>query len=189
MTIRCRKGRKLTLNGVLYVPQASLHLISVGQLADDNILSSFDSDICTLFQGFKIIANAHQVTKGLYSLTAQDIRMAHVNIARAIPDLETWHKWLGHISYDAVIKMAEKKLTTGMPINMSTLLPLCEPCILGKQDKVTIPKCHEGQRATKLLEKVHSDIMGLEDVWTPTGDLYALNFIDDFSQNNWVYPI
>ena len=42
---------------------------------------------------------------------------------------------------------------------------------------------------TKLLEKVHSDIMGPEDVWVPTGDLYALNFIDDFSQKNWVYPI
>jgi len=59
MTIRCGKGRKLTLNGILYVPQASLYLISVGQLADDNILSSFDSDMCTLHQGFKIITNAH----------------------------------------------------------------------------------------------------------------------------------
>ena len=101
--------------------------------------------------------------------------MECANIARMVPDLETWHKQLGHISYDTVIKMAKKKLTTGMPINMSTLPPLCEPCILGKQAKVVIHKHHEGQRATKLLEKVHSDITGPEDKQTPTEDLYALN--------------
>jgi len=76
-----------------------------------------------------------------------------------------------------------------MPINLSTLPPLCEPCILGKQAKTVIPQQREGVRATKLLEKVHSDITGPEDVRTPTRDLYALNFVDDFSQKNWVYPI
>src|SRR5882672_5856873 len=115
--------------------------------------------------------------------------MEHANIACMVPDLETWHKWLGHISHNAIIKMAKKRLTTGMLINMSTLPPLCEPCILGKQAKVVIPKCREGQRTAKLLEKVHSDIMGPEDVQTPTGDLYSLNFIDNFSQKNCVYPI
>jgi len=114
-------------------------LISVGHLADDDILSSFDSESCTLCKGPKVIANAKCSQKGLYSLTAQDIRTEHANIARAIPDLETWHKRLGHISYDAVIQMAKKQLTTGMPINMSTLPPLCEPCILGKQAKVAMP--------------------------------------------------
>ena len=76
-----------------------------------------------------------------------------------------------------------------MPINISTLPPLCEPCILGKQANMVVPKSCKGQRVTKLLEKVHSDIMGPEDVWTPIGDLYALNFIDDLSQKDWVYPI
>src|SRR6266481_9171351 len=85
--------------------------------------------------------------------------------------------------------MAKKQLTTGMPINMSTLPPLCESCILGKQAKVAMPRHREGRRVTRLLEKVHSDITGPEDVWTPTGDLYALNFVDDFSQKNWVYAI
>jgi len=115
--------------------------------------------------------------------------MEHANIARMVPDLETWHKCLGHIRYDAIIKMAKKRLTTGMLINMSTLPPLCEPCIFGKQAKVAILKHHKGQRSTRFLEKVHLDIMGPEDIQTPTGDLYALNFIDDFSQKNWVYPI
>src|SRR6266481_7340264 len=172
--MQCGKGQKLTLTNVLYVPQATLHLISIGHLADNSILSSFTSDGCILRKGPKVIANAKRSQKGLYSLTAQDIRMEHANIAHAVPDLETWHKRLGHISYDAVIKMAKKWPTTGMLINMSTLLPLCESCILGKQAKVAMPRQRKGVRATKLLEKVHSDITGPEDVWTPTGDLYAL---------------
>src|SRR6266481_233691 len=187
--IRCGKGRKLTLTNVLYVPQATLHLISIGRLANNNILSSFTSDGCILCKGPKVIVNAKRSQKGLYSLTTQDIRMEHANIACAIPDLETWHKRLGHISYDAVIKMAKKWLTTGMLINMSTLPPLCESCILSKQAKVAMPRHREGRRVTRLLEKVHSDITGPEDVRTPTRDLYTLNFLDDFSQNNWVYAI
>jgi len=43
---------------------------------------------------------------------------------------------------------------------------------------------HRGWKATRPLEKVHSDITGLEDVHTPAGELYALNFIDNFSEKN-----
>src|SRR6266481_2128809 len=33
--LRCRKGRRLALKNALFVPDAALHLISVGKLADD----------------------------------------------------------------------------------------------------------------------------------------------------------
>jgi hypothetical protein len=51
-----------------------------------------------------------------------------------------------------------------------------------------VPKMREGGRAKRLLEKVFSDIMGPEDVQTPMGELYVLNFIDDCSDKMWVYP-
>jgi hypothetical protein len=33
------------------------------------------------------------------------------------------------------------------------------------------------------------DITGPEDMQTPAGELYALNFIDDCSDKMWVYPL
>jgi len=39
------------------------------------------------------------------------------------------------------------------------------------------------------LEKVHSDITGPQDVGTPRGEKYIINFIDDFSHMVWIYPL
>ena len=44
--LRGRKGRKLTLKNALFVPDAALQLISVGKLADDDLVTLFDSDTC-----------------------------------------------------------------------------------------------------------------------------------------------
>jgi len=69
-----------------------------------------------------------------------------------------------------------------MPVDMSTLPPIFEPCIIGKQTKTPTTWMHEGRKASRPLQKVHSDITGPEDVCTPPGELYALKFIDDFSE-------
>ena len=62
----CRKVRKLTLKDILYVPQATLRLISVRRLADEGILSTFDPNDCTLCHGSKVMANGKHIGKGLY---------------------------------------------------------------------------------------------------------------------------
>ena len=49
-----------------------------------------------------------------------------------------------------------------MPINLSTLQPICEHCILGKQTKVPMLKSREGMRVKSKLEIVYSDIAGPE---------------------------
>ena len=41
----------------------------------------------------------------------------------------------------------------------------------------------------RLLEKVFSNITGPEDIQTPYGELYTLNFIDNYSQKAWIYVI
>jgi len=56
--------------------------------------------------------------------------------------------------------MANKGLATGMPIDISMLSLICEPCIVGKQTKTPVPQMCKGQKAVRLLEKVHSDITG-----------------------------
>ena len=85
--------------------------------------------------------------------------------------------------------MAERQLATGMPTSLSYLPQICEHCVLAKQARTLVPKTWEGGRAKRLLEKVFSDITGPEDVQTPHGELYTLNFIDDYSQKAWVYII
>ena len=76
-----------------------------------------------------------------------------------------------------------------MPVDLSTLPPICEHCVTAKQMKTPVPKTRRGQCAWKKLEIVHSDITGPEDVSTPHGEKYMLNFIDDHTGMAWIYPL
>src|SRR5882724_10402975 len=91
-------------------------------------------------------------------------------ISHASPDLAAWHRCLGHINYTSIILMAKKSFAIGMPVNLSTLPPICEHCITAKQTKTPVLKTIGGKMAEKRLENVHSDITGLEDVGTPYGE-------------------
>src|SRR5882724_492414 len=85
--------------------------------------------------------------------------------------------------------MAKKSFAIGMPVNLSTLPPICEHCVTAKQTKTPVLKTRGGKRAEKKLENVHSDITGPEDVGTPYGEKYMLNFVDDYSGMAWIYPL
>jgi hypothetical protein len=125
--IKIGNGRKLTLVDVLYVPQASLRLISVGWLADRGVSSPFDKTTCSLMRGSKTIATGTRTSISLYSLNESHHHIIEcANIAHTAPDLEMWHKRLGHVNYASIIKMEDKRLATGMPTNLSTLPTICE---------------------------------------------------------------
>ena len=69
--------------------------------------------------------------------------------AARVPDVETWHRQLGHCNTWAIIDMAQNNVTKGMPIDLSAMLPKCDFCILGKQAYTLVPKMREGLRATR----------------------------------------
>ena len=184
--LRCGKGRRLHLRDALYIPDAQLRLISIGKLGDMGLLATFTAKKCSIIQGSRTIAQGTRTGNGLYHLSDK-ITVEHLLHVRAAPDLETWHRRLGHVNYSSIIHMAEKSLVTGMPTNLSNLPPICDHCILGKQTRTPVPKVREGERAQRRLEKVFLDITGPEDTQTAYGELYTLNFIDDFSQKTWVY--
>src|SRR5882672_10558620 len=189
--LKCGKGRKLTLKNVLFVPDAALQLISVGKLADDNFITIFEEKMYQIHnKSGKTIADGTRKGQGLYYFADNDPKnMECAFISRASPDLATWHCRLGHINYTSIIRMVKKSLAIGMPVNLSTLPPICEHCIAAKQTKTPVPKTRGGERAKRRLEKVHSDISGPEDVGTLYGEKYMLNLIDDYSGMAWIYPL
>ena len=83
--------------------------------------------------------------------------------------------------------MAKKQLAKDLPASLDILPQVCEHYVLAKQTQTSVPKMWEGGRAKRLLEKVFSDIAGPQDVQTPDGGVYTLNFIDHFSQKISVY--
>ena len=101
--LHCRKGRVLTLVDALYVPAATLRLISVGQLCENRLIAVFDATGCS-FQtnAGKIVAGGTCTGKDLYLFKGNSPHIERANISHAIPNLETWHRHLGHTNYQAV---------------------------------------------------------------------------------------
>jgi hypothetical protein len=136
----------------------------------------------------KVIAGGTRRGRELYAFNGSPRIIEKAHIASSTPDLHNWHKWLGHVNYAAIISMLKKGLASGMPIDLSTLPPVFQHCIIGKQTKTTVPKIWMGEWAEEKLQKVYSDITGLEEVGTKTGEKYMLIFIDEATRMAWIYP-
>jgi len=64
-------------------------------------------------------------------------------------------------------------------------IPLCDHCVLEKHHKLLFS--YSVQRATEILEYIHSDLWGPTSNPTSSGNKYFLPIIDDFSRKVWVF--
>jgi transposase InsO family protein len=113
----------------------------------------------------------------LYSAHGADIRAS----------LITWHKRLGHLGYQMLLKILRQDLAVGLNIDGDCEIPasLCSACETGKFTRVSLK---EGRhRAGRIGELTHSDVWG--PIASPSlgGATYYVTFKDDFSGHLTVY--
>ncbi|VDC03945.1 unnamed protein product [Peniophora sp. CBMAI 1063] len=123
--IRVGRGAHLILKETLYVPQATIRLMSVGRMCDDGHDAHFTSDSFNIrhIASGATIATGTRVNRRLYTLAgAISSSVKHTNrpthttnepVAAAAVSLETWHKRLGHIGISAIKRMADRNMVTG----------------------------------------------------------------------------
>jgi len=143
------RGAHILLENVLFIPSATIRLISVSAICRGSKLTAhLDEFSCWLTKksGAKIASGVLGKTRSLYSLTSSNPSVEHAYFSQRIPNLETWHRRLGHTNYTSIVNMARKGLVEGMPIDLSTEPPKCQHCILGKQTKSLVPKIREGEK-------------------------------------------
>lgn len=185
------KGTHITLDQVLFIPTATVRLISVSSLCSTHrCIASFDASSCwvTARSGSRMLSGSLTSCR-LYALSGGQLSADHVFLAQRVPDLQSWHRRLGHANYRAVYDLARSGNATGMPITLSTSPPVCEACILGKQTKSIVPKVCAGVRATRKLGIIHVDLMKHPDTVSTAGNKYILDIIDDFSSYSWSIPL
>jgi transposase InsO family protein len=185
------RGDHITLHNALYIPEATVRLISVRCLAlDSNVTAHFNGLSCWLTNtaGNTIIRGSLSNNK-LYSLSLKSPLPAHVFIIHNSPDIATWHRRLGHANYRAVTDMITHGLIPGLSSTSHKPVPKCDSCVLGKQTKTSVPKTRgqgtQGGKATRRLEKVWVDLSGPHDVVSRTGGRYVMNIVDDYTSFVW----
>ena len=200
-------GHRLLLNDVLFVPASTVRLISVVSLnREQRYFTIFGPDDCWLTDtnGAVVAHGTVSATRNLYTLssdspgnlpkllgdqTALPILPYVSYVSTNTPDVETWHRRLAHCSVQTVLDMARNGVVRGMPIDLSTLPPKCDHCIVGKQTRSSVPKVREGPKATRRLERVFVDLCGPHLVTSKSGCRYSMNIIDDFSSYVWTIPL
>ena len=143
--MRTVNGNKIQLNRVLFVLNATVRLISVFSINNDgNNICHFDANSCSVTDrdGNVLLTGSAWKHRRLYTIdcTAKDSthnpslqKDVSALYATITPDLETWHRHLGHCNHRTIIDMARDNVIEGMPIDLSSAPASCDPCILGKQ--------------------------------------------------------
>ena len=93
-----------------------------------------------------------------------------------------WHWRLGHIGVKRMKKLHADGLLESLDYES---FEMCEPCLMGKMTKT--PFSGTMERATDLLEIIHTDVCGPMSVEARSGYRYVRTFTDDLSRYGYVY--
>ena len=161
----------------LYVPTFRVCLLSVSCLDLSGLRAAFANRLCTIYQiqNHRPILTRH-LENGIYvhKISLQSNAFAATESTGS--GCDTWHRRLGHISYDYIKTLFSNKQQPSSP---------CNVCILSKQTRAAHRKT-PADRAIRPFQLIHSDSC---TITTPSlsGSRYYLLFVDDFTRWTFVY--
>ena len=194
ITMKCmlpnQESTDITFGRVLHVPDLQKNLISVPSITKNGGSVNFTDEKCEISTQEGLVAVGHK--KGnLFVLDFDDDSFqanATTEVSTRNQSLELWHLRLGHLGYESVKKMAGGDIVIGMKTNTHKFERDCDGCALGKQSRKPFSK-KGTERASDILELVHSDVCGPMHIVSDGGARYLLTFIDDHSRMTVTYFI
>ncbi|KAJ9541256.1 hypothetical protein OSB04_027762 [Centaurea solstitialis] len=178
-------GLVLELDNCYYIPNMIKNVLSFDLLVDQGFYYKYSYKMISVFKDNIFYFKATPVD-GLYTVNLKDNNSEIYHISKRSKDIEDqtylWHCRLGHINK----KRVELLLKGGFLGNFDYKpFENCESCLSGKMTKQ--PFNSENERATDLLEIIHTDVCGPFSHVARRGYRYFITFTDDFSRYGYVY--
>jgi len=174
-----RTDKVIRLENTLYVPNLRTNLLSVSKIVDKDHTVTFKKDTAIVNdpQGrISFIADR----KGDLFLLREGCEQACVATGAKKEDVETWHEKLGHLNYNDLNVMTKDHKVSGMHFKTSYVPKPCEVCLGGKMSRLPFPT--NQNRATNILDIVHTDVCGPMRTRSNGNALYLLTFTDDHTR-------
>ncbi|KAJ9552277.1 hypothetical protein OSB04_016322 [Centaurea solstitialis] len=178
-------GLVLELENCYYIPKMIKNVMSFNLLVDQGFHFKYNYKMLYAFKENMFYFKATPMN-GLYTINLKDNNNEIYHISKRSKDIEDqtylWHCRLGHVNK----KRIEKLLKEGL-LDPFDYKPFdnCESCLSGKKTKQPFNSVNE--RATDLLEIVHTDVCGPFSHEARGGYRYFITFTDDFSRYGYVY--
>lgn len=172
-----------TMTDVLYIPELSRNLFSVGAMTDKNFTYHSYKNHCEFRDSQKQVVCVGYRKNNLWIMKFRMKPQQECHVSTINNSLKLWHDRLGHVNCHYIKKTSELvsdlKITEKEPF-------FCESCQFGKQSKVS-HKNLSVKRAEKPGFMIHSDVCGPMNIPSPSGTKYFVLFKDDCSGYRTVY--
>ncbi|MCR4790616.1 MAG: DDE-type integrase/transposase/recombinase, partial [Treponemataceae bacterium] len=178
-------GKFLKLEDCYFMPKIIRNVISIPLLLKKGFEINGKSNGCSISLSNEYYCHG-TMENGLLVLCLNNV-MFHIGKDNKrkrenINNTLLWHYRLGHISETRLHKLYKDKFFD--PYDFESL-GTCESCLMGKMTKS--PFSGHGERASELLELVHTDVCGPMSTQARDGYSYFITFTDDLSRFGFVY--
>lgn len=175
------------LHDVYYVEGLKHNLLSVSQICDSGYNVSFNSQGCAIkTKSGKTVATGLRTHGNIYNLldSSNNERNEGMCLMGQIEDNWLWHKCLGHINFDNLVRISKYQNVRGLLVLSKPENVVCSRCIKGKQTKVSFKS--KEHSSTKPLQLGHTDLCGPTRTKSINGEKYFMLFVDDYTRMVWV---
>lgn len=177
------KEVKCTIKNVLFVPNLRKNLLSVKRLEMSDVTVVFENGQVLLFDNNKLLGIGCR--NNLYEISFKVCNQECMSIETENETVKLWHRRYGRIGYSNLEKLIKKNMFQGIE-NVKTVgkFEFCEACVGGKMSRL---KFGTRTKAKRVLEIIHSDVVGPVSPLAHDGSQYFVQFIDDYSKFTCVY--
>ncbi|WVZ88947.1 hypothetical protein U9M48_035414 [Paspalum notatum var. saurae] len=178
---------KLSLREVAFVQNLGFNLVSTSQLLDEGFEVRFKKGACCVFDAEETLVCSLLPFGQVFRVNLTSVSgPARCLVASPSADIWKWHRRLGHLSFDLLVRLSSMGLIRGLPKLRAEKDLVCHPCRHGKMFVAShIPV---SQVITSYPgELLHMDTVGHARVASVSGKWYVLVVVDDFSRFSWVF--
>lgn len=177
-------AKKVVFKDVLYIPALDSALMSVSKLTEKGFTVRFSVSVCEIMNTAGKVEAIGELSGNMFVLkTANEAKRAgccekqlHLSNCQ-----HTWHRRFGHRDPAILSRINKEDLGVGFEMQDCGIRHVCEHCLAGKSARIPFPKASQN-RATRILDLIHTDVCGPIDAITPGGNRYLMTLIDDFSR-------
>ncbi|XP_059073266.1 uncharacterized protein LOC131874064 [Cryptomeria japonica] len=171
------------IHDVYFVEGLKHNLLSVSQICDSGYNVSFSSQGCAIKnKSGKIVATGLRTIGNVYNLLDSTDYENNVGMCLMgqVEENWLWHKRLGHVNFDNLVRISKNQNVRGLPILSKPLNIVCKECLKGKQTKVSFKS--KEHSSSSPLQLVHTDLCGPTRTQSINGEKYFMLFVDDYTR-------